>query len=81
MKRHSNLSLRKPENTSLSRGTSFNKTNVIDFYDNYSRALQKHFFAKSRIFNLDETGAKVVQATNVIIVKKNIKQGGQAVCT
>lgn len=79
MKRHPRLSLRKPENTSLSRSTSFNKTNVMDFYENYSRALQKYPFTASRIFNLDETGVMtVVQAPNVI-AEKGVKQVGQAV--
>jgi hypothetical protein len=36
MKRHKNLTIRKPENTSTSlfRATAFNKTNVMEF-DNY----------------------------------------------
>lgn len=72
------LSLHKPENTNLSGGTSFNKTIVMNFYDNYNRTPQKYFFA-ARISNLDETGVMtVVQAPNVI-AEKGIKQVGQAV--
>jgi len=32
MKRHPSLAIRKPEKTSLSRSTSFNKTNVTFFF-------------------------------------------------
>ncbi|XP_074037775.1 uncharacterized protein [Leptinotarsa decemlineata] len=79
MRRHTELSLRKPENTSISRATSFHKANVDTFYDNYSRALQKYSFLPNRIYNLDETGVlRVVQAPNVI-TKKGVKQVGQAV--
>lgn len=80
MKRHNNLlTLRKPENTSLSRATAFNKTNVMEFYDNYERALQSGEFTGDRIYNLDETGvATVVQAPKVV-AQLGARQVGQAV--
>lgn len=79
MKRHKELTIRKPENTSLSRLTSFNKTNVDEFFDNYERALQSKSFTAAQIFNLDETGvATVIQAPNVV-ARRGVKQVGQAV--
>lgn len=43
MKRHAQFSLRKPENTSLARATSFNKTNVSEFQGNYQRAYSRTY--------------------------------------
>lgn len=67
MNRHNQLTLRKPENTSLSRATAFNKTNVTEFLDNYERAIRSDDFTAERIFNLDETGVStVLQTPNAI---------------
>lgn len=49
MKRHKNLSLRKPENTSLSRSTSFNKHNVDQFFHNYDKALKTQLYTRSHL--------------------------------
>lgn len=79
MKRQPQLTLRKPENTSLARGTAFNKTNVAEFYDNYERALKADIFQAQQIFNIDETGVStVLQAPNVV-AKLGARQVGQAV--
>jgi hypothetical protein len=40
MKRHKNLTLRKPENKSVFGATAFSKTNVMEFFDNYERELK-----------------------------------------
>lgn len=47
------ISLRKPEATSLSRLTAFNKEEVEMFYKNLDTVLNKHKFAPNRIQKLN----------------------------
>lgn len=62
MKQHPNLSLKKPENTSMARATGFTKY-VEEFQSNYSEILKKFKVTGNRIVNLDETGvSNVIQA-------------------
>lgn len=56
MHRHQKLSLRKPESTSLSRSTGFNKFTVSEFMDNLKQALEEFKFGPESIYNVDESG-------------------------
>ena len=73
MRRHPSLSLHKPENTSLSRATIFNRVDVSEFFVNYEKALQKHKILPIRIFNIDETGVSTVMQTVRLVAPKGIK--------
>ncbi|XP_072384526.1 uncharacterized protein [Diabrotica undecimpunctata] len=77
LRRHEDLSLRKPEPTSLARSTSFNKTNISSFFKNYKEALSRGDFSPEKIWNCDETGLTTVHVPPKIVGPKGIKQLGQ----
>lgn len=66
MKRHVNLSLRKPENISLARTTGFNKTSVKEFQENFKHVYVNYKFTPENIYKYNETGMALVQAPNVV---------------
>lgn len=79
MKRHPRLSLRKPENTSMARATSFTKKNIEEFQHNLKELLEKFKFVGDRIFNLDETGVTTTVQAPHVVAETGVKQVGQVV--
>ena len=68
MKRHKNLTFRKPEYTILFRDNAFNKTNVIEPFDNYELALKSWEFIADRMYDVDGTGVSTfVQSPNIFL--------------
>ncbi|KAG5887399.1 hypothetical protein JTB14_001589 [Gonioctena quinquepunctata] len=79
MKRHPELSHRKPENISIARTSGFNKSNVKMFFKNYSEVMIKYTFSPDQIVNTDESGVSTVMQAPIIITKSGMKQIGQCV--
>lgn len=78
MSRNQQLSLRKPENTSIARIKAVNKENVLMFFDNYRKVSFDHNISSDRIYNFDETGVNTVMDSPKVIAPRGMKQVGQA---
>ncbi|XP_059061706.1 tigger transposable element-derived protein 6-like [Achroia grisella] len=77
LKRHSDLSIRKPEATSAARAMGFNKVAVGKSYSLLGEIYDKYNLTPDRIFNCDETGISCVSKTkSKIIAEKGRKQVG-----
>ena len=71
-----NISVRKPEATSINRITAFNKTEVRLFYELLGQLMEKHRFIQKNIYNCDETGISTVQTPGKILATKGQKRVG-----
>ncbi|XP_067929421.1 uncharacterized protein [Watersipora subatra] len=76
-KRFPQISIRTPEATSLSRLTSFNKTNIQEFFRNLEQLLVNNKFEAQHIYNVDETGLTTAHKPPKILADKKSKQVGQ----
>lgn len=77
LRRHPDLSIRKPEATSAARAMGFNKVAVGNFYQLLGEIYDKYKLTPDKIYNCDETGISIVSKTkSKIIATKGRKQVG-----
>ncbi|KAJ8965661.1 hypothetical protein NQ314_003978 [Rhamnusium bicolor] len=71
IERNSDLSVRQPEVTSLSRSTALNMHNINTFFQKLSDLRERYNFPSSNIYNCDETGCTMVHKPPKILAKKD----------
>ncbi|KAJ8264764.1 hypothetical protein GJAV_G00154860 [Gymnothorax javanicus] len=76
LERNRTLSIRRPQATSMSCSTSFNKTTVTAFFNNLKTVLTRYNFEANDIWNMDETGTTTVQVPDKVIATKGQRQAG-----
>lgn len=80
LKRHSELSVRLPERTSISRAIGFNRQKVKMYFDLLGNTLfdenGTRLIPPENVYNVDETGLTICQKSQKIVAKKGKKNVG-----
>jgi len=79
LRRYPELSLRRPEATSMARLSGFNKVQVSRFFNILRAEMETKKFDAEHIFNIDETGITTVQTPGHIVARRGSKQIGRVV--
>jgi len=74
MKRHQELSIRKPEATAIGRMAAFNRHNLDQFYGNVCRVLVELKLEPHQVWNCDETGVTTVQVPERVTARRGDRQ-------
>ena len=74
MARYLDISIRKPEVTSLSRATGFNKIEISKFFDLICNLIGQNNLQASQIYNYDDTSVSTVHTPRKVLAKKGEKQ-------
>ena len=79
-RRYPTLSVRTPENTSMSRARGFNEQSVESFFSLLKELQSTHQFPSDRIFNVDEKGVSTVpnHPPKIVALKGRKQVGGLA---